>query len=55
MAWTPTKIQALVLPLRSLPPSKPGLTVKNVPAVYGGSASFSARQNQSGVQTFGRR
>lgn len=50
MAWTAPMIQALMLRMPRLQPSKETPTARNQPAVYGGSASFGARQNESGLQ-----
>lgn len=54
MAWTAPKIQALLLRMPRLQPSKEQPTALNRPATYGGSPSFTARQNQTGVQKSGR-
>lgn len=54
MAWTAPKIQALLIRMPKLPVSSSRLTARNSPAVYGGSPSFTARQNQSGVAKSGR-
>lgn len=54
MAWTAPKIQALLLRLPRLQSSHNQPTALNRPATYGGSPSFTARQNESGVQKSGR-
>lgn len=54
MAWTAPKIQALLLRLPRLQPSHETPTALNSPRVYGGSPSFTARENQSGIQKGGR-